>query len=121
MWLHTAPEKQDETRYERYLQEGVVIELPTIRCSYLFDYLMQIGAVSSNGMGTVSLSWQELNAWKQTIGVELNAWELAVIHRASDAYAVQLSKSYKPDCPMPERIIEQDPKKLAKHIKSILR
>jgi hypothetical protein len=82
---------------------------------------MKIGAVSSNGMGTVPLSWQELNAWKDATGVPLNWWELTVIHRASDAYASQLERSTKLDCPMPDKIIEHDPNKLAKHIKNILR
>jgi hypothetical protein len=121
VWLNTTPEKQEQTRYERFIAEDFEVILPEIRCSYLFDYLMKIGAVSSNGMGTVSLSWQEINGWLQATGVPLNAWEVAVIHRASDAYAVQLQASYKPDCPMPERVIEQDPVKLKNHIKNVLR
>lgn len=121
MWLNTVPEKHEQTRYDKYIADGTPVDLPEIRCSYLFDYLMRIGAVSHNGMGTVSLSWQELNAWKQATGTPLDVWELSVIHKAADAYATQLAKSYKPDCPMPERIVQHDRDKLAKHIKNVLR
>lgn len=92
-----------------------------MRCSYLFDYLLKIGIMTYNGMANVPLSWQEINAWVQGTGTPLNAWELNVIHRASEVYVNQVELSRKPDAPMPERIIQQDPTKLAKRIKSILR
>lgn len=120
-WLHTVPEKQEQSRYERYVEQGVTIVVPEMKCSYLFDYLLQVGTMSFNGMANVPLSWQELNAWVQVTGITLNEWELRVIRRASEVYVNQLELSKKPDAPMPERIIEQDPRKLAKHIKSILR
>ena len=77
--------------------------------------------MSYNGMANVPLSWQELNAWVQGTSTPLNAWELNVIHRASEVYVNQVELSRKPDAPMPERLIKQDPIKLAKRIKSILR
>lgn len=77
--------------------------------------------MTSNGMGNVPLSWQEINAWVQLTKIELNAWELSVIHKASSVYVNQLELSRKIDAPMPERVIEHDPRELAKHIKSILR
>lgn len=92
-----------------------------MRCSYLFDYLVKIGIMSYNGMANVPLSWQELNAWMQATGTPLNAWELRVIHKASEVYVNQVELSRKPDAPMPERIIQHDPVKLAKHIKNVLR
>lgn len=119
--MHTVPEKSEQSRYERYLADGIAIVVPEMKCSYLFDYLLKIGVMTANGMANVPLSWQELNAWVQATGVPLNFWELGVIHKASSVYVNQLELSRKPDAPMPERVIEQDPRKLAKHIKSILR
>jgi hypothetical protein len=121
VWLNTKPDKSEYTRKERFEFEGIEIIYPEIKCEYLFIYLLKIGAVSNNGMGAIGLTWHEINAWKQATGVPLNAWELEVIHKASDAYASQLSISRNFDCPMPERILQQDPVKLARHIKSILR
>ena len=103
------------------MADGTVIVVPEMKCSYLFDYLLKIGVMSFNGMANVPLSWQELNAWVQVTGTPLDAWELKVIHKASEVYVNQLEASRKPEAPMPERIIEQDPRKLAKRIKSILR
>lgn len=120
-WLHTVPENQEESRYERYLAEGVTVVVPEMQCSYLFDYLQKIGIMTSNGMGNAPLSWQEINAWMQATGVPLNFWELGVIHKASAVYVHQLELSRKIDAPMPERVVEQDPRRLARHIKSILR
>ena len=77
--------------------------------------------MTSNGMGNVPLSWQELNAWVQATGTPLDAWELRVIHRASEVYVNQHELSKKADAPMPERIIEQDHRKLASRIKNVLR
>jgi hypothetical protein len=103
------------------MTDGVAIVVPEMQCSYLFDYLLKIGVMSFNGMANVPLSWQELNAWVQVTGTPLDAWELKVIHKASEVYVNQLELSRKIDAPMPQKIVEQDPRKLAKHIKSILR
>ena len=103
------------------MQDGVTIVSPELNCSYLFSYLLDCGVMSNNGTGNIPLSWQELLAWMQAVGVTLNAWEVKVIHRASEVYVNQLELSRKPDAPMPERIVEHDQGELAKRIKSILR
>lgn len=118
MWLHITPEKQEKSRYERFIDDGIGFNLPEMKCSYLFEYLLKIGAISYSGK---PLSWQDLDAWVNLTGIQLNVWELEVIYQASAIYANQMQLSKKVDAPMPERIIEQDQQKLAKHIKSILR
>lgn len=92
-----------------------------MKCSYLFDYLLKLGVMSNNGMGNVPLSWQDIDAWMRVSGVQLDAWEAKVIHKASEIYVNQFELSKKPDAPMPERIVDYDQNKLAKRIKSILR
>lgn len=72
-------------------------------------------------MGAKSLSWQDIDSWQKLFGIELNAWECNVIHNASSAYVEQVHQSSKVDCPPPIRIVEQDQKQLAKHIKSLFR
>lgn len=103
------------------MASGTMIDVPDMKCAYLFDYLLKIGTMTFNGMANVPLSWQELNAWVQVTGTPLNVWELKVIHRASEVYVSQVELSRKADAPMPERIIVQDQAKLAKRIKSVLR
>jgi hypothetical protein len=73
------------------------------------------------GMGLIPLTWQEISAWQESSGISLATWEANAIRRASKEYARQVSISDKPDCPPPGKVIEQDPEKAAKHIRSILR
>lgn len=120
-WLHTTPEKQDQTRYERYINDEVILSIPEVKCMYLFEYLLKMGVMCFSGMINVPLSWSEIKSWCELTGVRLSAWEVQTIRRASEVYVEQVELSRKPDAPMPERVIEQDPRKLAKHIKSILR
>lgn len=95
--------------------------MPDISCPYLFNYLMACGPCGSNGMGQVPISWQELESWQKQQGIVLKPWELSIIRRASTVYVEQSQVSGKADCPPPGKVVEQDPKKLAQHIKGILR
>lgn len=121
VWLYTVPDKQEGSRIEQYLEAGREIIWPDITCRYLFDYLMQVGPCQVNGMGQVAIGWQELESWQKQQGLVLNPWELSIIRKASAAYAEQAHLSSKPDCPPPGKVVDQDPKDLAKHIKGILR
>jgi len=121
VWLHTVPEKQETSRFEKLISEEKEIILPEITCSYLFEFLMSIGACTHSGMGQVPLSWQEIESWQNQHGISLKPWELSIIRKASAIYVEQVQLSGKPDCPPPGRVIEQEPEKLANHIKSILR
>lgn len=82
---------------------------------------MQVGPCQNTGMGLVPIGWQELYAWQKQQGLVLNPWELGIIRKGSSAYAEQAQLSGKIDCPPPGKVITQDPDKLAKHIKGILR
>lgn len=72
-------------------------------------------------MGQVPLSWQELESWQKQSGFSLNPWELGIIRRASTVYVEQSQAAVKADCPPPGKVVEQDQRKLAQHIKGILR
>lgn len=72
-------------------------------------------------MGLTPLTWQEIESWQRQHGLELRPFELKIIKLASSAYAQQVSISNDPKCPPPNKPRNEDPEKLAKHIKSILR
>lgn len=120
-WVNAVPEKQEESRLDVFIEQGEDVIWPEVSAMYLVHYLMEIGPCSSNGMGLIPVSWQEIQAWQEQQGLSLNAWELKIIRMASGAYANQANISSKPDCPPPDKVIEKDPLKLAKHIKDILR
>jgi hypothetical protein len=116
-----VPEKSEESRIEQYEAAGKDIIWPELSCPYLFDLLMSMGAYTNLGMGHVPLSWQEIKSWQEQNGIELKPWELGIIRRSSAAYVQQIQDSMKPECPPPGKVVEQDPNRLAKHIKGILR
>lgn len=53
------------------------------------------------GMGLVQLSAQEIQAWSDCSGIELNPWEFLAIRKMSFSYIKQLNESERPDCPPP--------------------
>jgi hypothetical protein len=116
-----VPEKSDQSRFEKFEEEGKAIAWPELQCSYLADLLFEIGPCLQGGMGLVPLTWQEIAAWQEASGVRLSMWEANALRKASKAYAHQVSVSDKPNCPAPGKAVEQDPDKLAKHIRSVLR
>ncbi len=117
-WLHTTPEKQDQTRYERYMTDGIAIVIPEVKCMYLFEYLLKMGVMCFSGMVNVPLTWSEIKSWSELTGTVFSVWEVQTLRRASEIYVEQVDLSRKADAPMPERIIVQDQAKLAKRIKS---
>lgn len=121
MWLHTIPEKQEQTRFEQLISSEKEVLLPDLSCPYLFKFLMSMGASSSTGMGQIPLSWQEIESWQNQHGILLKPWELSIIRKASAIYVEQVQLAAKADCPPPGKVVEQEPDKLAQHIKSILR
>ena len=120
-WVQAIPEKQEKSRLEQYIDKDAVINWPDVDAYYLVRLLMEIGPCLNSGMGIYPLTWQEIDAWQKQTGVELNAWEAKTIKTASAIYAHQSTISVKPDCEAPNIAIEQDPHKVAKHIKNILR
>lgn len=121
MWLHTIPEKKEQTRFEQLISEEKEVLFPYLNCEYLFEFLMSMGAVSHSGMGIAPLSWQEIESWQTQHGILLKPWELSIIRKASAIYVEQVQLAGKADCPPPGKVVEQEPDKLAQHIKGILR
>lgn len=115
------PDKQEKSRLQQYLDAGKEIEMPEVTATHLLDYLFEIGPTFPGAMGAVVLPISEIASWQQQMGIRLQPWEIRAIRSASNEYANQLAISYDPACPSPMQVIERDPEKTAKHIKSLLR
>ena len=86
---------------------------------FFINCLHEAGSVSVVGMGSVSsLSWQDLNAWNEGSERFLGGWELTVIKALSSAYADQIEKSRKPNCPKPTSEDAPERDKVDKGIKA---
>jgi hypothetical protein len=120
-WLSAVPNEQEKSRLQQQRDAGNEVQYPVVTANYLLEYLFEIGPAVPGAMGAVGLSFSEIESWQRQVGINLAPWEVRAIHAGSDAYANQLSISRDPTCPPPLQVIERDPEKLTKHIKSILR
>ncbi len=117
-WLQTAPVSPTEehrnlshkkskapeplTRIQEMLNKGEQPDFPDVSGGlYLVDYLMDAGPGSVAGMGMAPITWQDLAAWQQQIGISLAPWESKMLRRLSGEYLAQARKSEQADCPSP--------------------
>lgn len=56
--------------------------------SYLVEYINLLGHAVSNGNGFNPISYQEIKAWTELTGIELNGWEAETLHDLSISYIV---------------------------------
>ena len=76
---------------------GVEVDMPPVDADYLLAYLAEAGPVMADG----PLTAQEISAWMQQTGVELEPWEFRLLLRLSREYMSQMEKAKRPDCPPP--------------------
>ena len=74
---------------------------PVFELQYLFNYLSDLGFVSSNGFGREVLSYQEIYCWSILMKVDLTIFEVEALRKLSTSYMVQSSKSEETNCPPP--------------------
>ncbi|MBY0455261.1 MAG: hypothetical protein K2Q11_10335 [Burkholderiaceae bacterium] len=80
------------SRRDRLAQDGVPPQLPDVFAGqYLLDWLFEIGPTQPAGMGSGPVTFQELAAWQQQAGIELQPWEASMLRRLSVEY---LNESY---------------------------
>jgi hypothetical protein len=68
---------------------------------YLVDYLMEVGPTMPGGFGPAPLSYSELRAWQDTMGIQLTPWEAQTLRRLSTTWIVSSRAAEAPDCPPP--------------------
>ncbi|MEE9869374.1 MAG: hypothetical protein PBV86_01215 [Delftia lacustris] len=101
------------------------LPLPELEDGYHFiAALMEVGPVSYAGMDLAPISWPEIAAWQQATRCPFRPHELQLLRSLSAAYLEQYRLSKSDACPSPEIVRPEDgeqAKKLAAHIKSMLR
>lgn len=58
-------------------------DIPPNPMPHLTGWLFEIGPTSSNGMGPVPIGWQEIAAWQELTGNEINPWEARTLRKMS--------------------------------------
>lgn len=106
-WLHAVPDKLKRSRlaeaqaYAEARGEALEIELPAASADYLRDYLFEVGPFMQGGMAPAPLTFQEMDAWVERTGREIEPWESILLRRMSQAYLDELQAATSPDRPPP--------------------
>lgn len=96
--------------------------MPLVSADYLIAYLFEVGPTVAAGGYPAPVSNQELLAWQQTLGIELQPWENRFLRRLSNDYLSQWHRSEKPNCPEPilEQSGERDMRNVARNLQRTL-
>lgn len=86
-------------------KDKIVPVMPPNPAPHITDRLIEIGLSEAAGMGTVPLSWREIDAWSNCTRVILQPWEARLIRKLSSAYLAENRKAEKESCPPPWRTI----------------
>ena len=75
--------------------------MPSIDTPHLIEYLYEIGPTLSGAMGESPLTHEELRAWQENTGIELQPWEVRLLLRLSRDYLTESQNAQKRDCLAP--------------------
>ncbi len=89
--MSTADKKDGAVRLSQMEDADDLLPPLSVHMELLAGYLVQLGFVSGNGMGTFKISWQELQAWTELTQSLITSWESGTLLNASQAYAGAIS------------------------------
>jgi hypothetical protein len=111
-WLNTAPErakndKSDAPRLSRLESmrdsrgEDYQPDMPPVDAEYLIGYLWEVGPTMASGGYPGPVTHEEIRAWMDLTGIELQPWEVRFLRRLSGDYMGESQRAEKADCPAP--------------------
>lgn len=74
---------------------------------HVINWWLEIGPTTATGMGEGPIGWQEIAAWQQLTGTQIEPWEARCIRRMSQAFISERHEAKKPNCPEPYRTATQ--------------
>jgi len=100
-WLNATPERaksdtSDGPRLSRLeamrkaYGENYAPDMPPLDTDYLIGYLFEIGPTMAAGMGSGPITHEEILAWQELTGIELQPWEARFLRRLSLEYVSEL-------------------------------
>lgn len=90
---------------------------------HIVEALLAVGPMGSSGMGPTVVTWTEIEMWRQATRSALQPHELSLLRELSAEYLGQWLDAKDRNCASPELIrpVAVDAKRLASHIKGVLR
>ena len=84
--------------------------MPEIDCefAYLIEWINELGFAASNGMGAVTISFLEINAWADLMQVEPTPFDVKTLRDMSKAFISMQESAKKPTEPDPIKELEND-------------
>lgn len=80
---------------------GETPALPENPAPHITDWFLEIGPAVSAGMGEAPIGWQDMAAWSDLTGIELDAWEARTIRSLSEVFVAERHRARKPACMAP--------------------
>lgn len=116
-WYHAKPKDSELSRLERKHRDDSEPDFPPLEyCHHLVNYMQELGFVSQSEMGLCPLNWQEIKAWMEATGTDLDPWSLSLLITLSRKYLSQLNQSENPQTPAPYNPFKVDRKQVSKQI-----
>lgn len=78
-------------------------DMPPVGAAYLLGYLWEVGPTMAAGGYPGPVTHEELLAWQELTGIELQPWEMRFLRRLSGEYMAESRRAEKRDCPEPAR------------------
>tara|TARA_R110000782_G_C14819221_1_gene413863 strand:- start:19435 stop:19854 length:420 start_codon:yes stop_codon:yes gene_type:complete len=107
-WLHAVPDygEKDRPRLSRraeFKAFKVDFDEPPEpdAAQYLIHWFFESGMVMATGAGAAPLTWQELEAYGRSAGLELTGWERSTLMEMSRTYCEARDRFRKPASPPP--------------------
>jgi len=119
--------KDQLSRLDQFHEHHIHRILPPVEDGdYLLEMLNRCGMVSQGAGGIASISWQEIKAFKELSGEEIDWWEADVLMSLSRAYVSMYHRASDAHMPPPyetddEELIQQHRKEETRLIKQRLR
>ena len=116
---------QRKSRIEAMGERAAEITYPPCTAFYIARYLFEVGPVCSGAAGPAPLTFTEIAAWQEVMGLDLSPWELGMLRKLSIVYISMSEQAKHPSCPQPwlpdVRRSPEEAEKVANRVRNALR
>lgn len=90
-------------------KKGLAVSMPPVDVyQHIAAWFHEIGPVAPGVLGNHPVTYQEMAAWMDTTGVDVDYWEAVAVRRMSEQYCLQAYLSTSPTCPAPYQMNVDD-------------
>jgi hypothetical protein len=115
-WLHAVPvaenatvaeQRQSVSRLEKMHKEDRIAFLPDASADFLIPLFLEVGPTMPSGIGSLPLTYSEIEAWKRSTDRLLEPWEARALVAMSREYVAFTTEASKPGCPSPMAALDE--------------